>query len=213
MLGIIRVLTTEDESVLKEHGRLMKEESSVDSLTRCIPDQPFGIYDAVTEAQAAPKIVELARTLEADERIAAISISCAADPALEEVRQAVSLPVIGAGVSGAYAARMISSSVAVLGITEAVPDQMRVALGPALHSVRFHPLFRKATDLHADGARKALLECAQDAEEEGATAILFACTGFSTIHLKSYFDSRLTIPSIDLVQAQAIAYTLLAVEG
>lgn len=213
MLGVIRVLTTEDESVLLEHGRLMKDQLSVDTLTRCIPGQPFGVHDKSTEAQAVPKIVDLARSFEADERIDAISISCAADPALEEVRQAVSLPVIGSGVSGAYAARMVSDSVAVLGIAETVPDQMRDALGPAFHSVRYHPDLRKATDLPGEGTRQALLECAREAEAEGSTGILFACTGFSTIHLKPYFDTHLTIPSIDLVQAQAIAYTLLATEG
>lgn len=213
MLGIIRVLTTDDESVLLEHGRLMNHEAAVQSVTRCIPDQPFGIHDAPTQSQAVPKIVELAKSFEADERIDAVSISCAADPALDECREAVSLPIIGAGVSGAYAARMVSDSVAVLGITETAPDHMRAALGPALHSVRCHPALRKATDLSEEGSRQALLKCAQEAQENGATAILFACTGFSTIHLKPHFDAALTIPSIDLVQAQAIAYKLLLSEG
>ena len=213
MLGIIRVLTTQDESVLLEHGRLMNHEGAVETRTQCIPDQPFGIHDDLTAARAVPKIVALAKRFEADKRIDAIAISCAADPALGECRTAVSLPVIGAGVSGAYAARMVSDSVAVLGITEDVPDRMRAALGPALHSVRHHPDLRKTTDLAGPDARQALLTCAQKAQSDGATAILFACTGFSTIRLKPHFDAHLAIPSIDLVQAQAIAYKLQRNQG
>ena len=213
MLGIIRVLSTQDESVLLEHGRLMNRTAAVDSRTRCIPDQPFGVHDEASAARAVPKIVALAKSFEADERIDAISISCAADPALEQCREAVRLPVAGAGVCGAHAARMVSDSVAVLGISKTVPEGMKAALGPALHSVHHHPKLRKATDLFGPQARQALLACAQQAQSDGATAVLFACTGFSTIHLKPHFDAHLAIPSIDLVQAQAIAYNLLRNKG
>lgn len=213
MLGIIRVLTTEDDSILLEHGRLMREAMRLESVTRCIPDQPSGIHDAGSEAAAVPKVLALARELVATERVDALSISCAADPGLREAREAVPVPVIGAGESGAHAARMVSESVAVIGIAEDVPPGMRNALRDALHSTRFHPELRTAADLLEPGAREKLLSCAEAAQEEGATAILFACTGFSTIHLKPYFDARLRIPSIDLVQAQAIAYSLLQTGG
>lgn len=39
MLGIIRVLTTEDEKILQEHSQLMKEQYNITSISRCIPDQ------------------------------------------------------------------------------------------------------------------------------------------------------------------------------
>ncbi|MEX3978281.1 hypothetical protein AB4Y45_04750 [Paraburkholderia sp. EG287A] len=65
-LGIIRVLTTQNEAVLLEHGRLIKAQYGIDSFSRCIPGQPTGIFDAATEALAASKIVELGRQMEAD---------------------------------------------------------------------------------------------------------------------------------------------------
>lgn len=104
---------------------------------------------------------------------------------------------------------MISDAIAVIGITEAVPAGMRASLGDTLHSARVAPGFRRTTDLLRAGAHEALLEQATTAQEDGATAILFACTGFSTIQLKRCFDEYLSIPTIDLVQAQAIAASLL----
>jgi len=92
MLGIIRVLTSEGK-VLSEHGELMRDFLSIDSETKCIMDQPKGIYNAQTEQEAIPKIVELAREMEKNGKYKALTISCAADPALQEVKQAVSIPV------------------------------------------------------------------------------------------------------------------------
>ena len=62
-LGIIRVLTTSDDRVLQEHARILEARYGLQSLTRCIPDQPNGIFDAVSEAMAVPKIVQLGREL------------------------------------------------------------------------------------------------------------------------------------------------------
>lgn len=42
--------------------------------------------------------------------------------------------------------------------------------------------------------------------EQGAEVILFACTGFSTIHLKESLQEEIHIPIIDLVEAQGRAY-------
>ena len=58
-LGIIRVLTTTDDRVLGEHGRLLERDYGIRSLSQCIPDQPRGIHDAQTEALAIPKILAL----------------------------------------------------------------------------------------------------------------------------------------------------------
>src|SRR5699024_9670261 len=106
MLGIVRVLTTDQEDVLQEHGKRIKEIFQIESASQCIPYQPTGIYDDESEAVSIPKIVELVQQMAEDEKIDAITISCAADPALDEANAVVNIPVLGAGVCGAHAASM-----------------------------------------------------------------------------------------------------------
>lgn len=210
MLGIIRVLTTADEAVLGEHSRLMRASHGIESVSQCIADQPHGIYDDETETVAVPKIVALAKELAAREDVDVVSISCAADPALAEARAAVDVPVLGAGECGAHAAMMVADRVAVIGIGDDAPPRMRAILGERFHSYRVSPGHRRSTDLFAEDALESLTGVAQQAIDEGAGAILFACTGFSTIGLKDHLASRVSVPVIDLVQAQANAYSLIA---
>ena len=64
-IGLIRVLTTEDTHLLNSHGRVVESrfrELKVES--RCIDDQPTGIYDEETSAVAVPKIVALGEEME-----------------------------------------------------------------------------------------------------------------------------------------------------
>lgn len=104
MLGVIRVLTTEDNKLLQEHSVLLKENFGIQSETRCIPDQPVGIYNTATHSIAEAKIVKLARDWAESNQVDALTISCAADPALEPCREEIALPIIGAGEAGALEA-------------------------------------------------------------------------------------------------------------
>lgn len=209
MLGIIRVLTTSDEGVLLEHGDRLKENFGFSTKTRCIPSQPNGIYDEQSEKIAIPKIVALAKKMAREVEIDALTISCAADPALEEARDAVNVPVLGAGICGAHAACMVGSNVAVIGITDQVPMGIKNELGDKFFSYSFATTLRKTTDLFQADAKEKLLHIAEEAIKAGADVILFACTGFSTIRLKDYLINYLNVPVIDLVDAQGIAYQLI----
>ncbi|KKI91494.1 hypothetical protein WQ54_14620 [Bacillus sp. SA1-12] len=212
MLGIIRVLTTEDENILQEHGRKMHEYAEISSVSHCIPDQPNGIYDYLSEKEAIPKIVKLAKWMEGELNVKALTISCAADPAIEECRAAVNIPVLGAGSCGAHTACMVGSRVGVIGITGEPPSQIIKELGERYHSYIFSEKLRKTTDLFEKGAKGELLNAAKELIHSGADVILFACTGFSTIRLKDYFIQHVTVPVVDLVEAQAIAYQLIRKE-
>ncbi|WP_186763857.1 aspartate/glutamate racemase family protein [Planomicrobium sp. CPCC 101079] len=209
MLGIIRVLTTEKQEVLQEHGRKMENLYKVRSVTHCIPEQPNGIYDEQSEKEAVPKIIELAQQMHAQYDLAAITISCAADPALDETRVALDIPVLGAGTSGAHAAAMVGSKVGIIGITDAPPSRMKEELGNRFFSYDFSPNLRKTTDLFSDGAKEELLKVVKGTIQSGADVILFACTGFSTIRLKDYLVEQVNVPIVDLVEAQAIAFQLI----
>lgn len=209
MLGIIRVLTTENEDVLYEHGKLIESYVDLPTTTLCIDDQPSGIYDEATEAIAVPKIVKLAKKMATEHKCSALTISCADDPALEETRNVVNIPVLGAGTCGAHAASMVGNRIGIIGIRDTPPPNMVRELGNKLHSYSFATSVRKTTDLFLDKAKEDLYKVVTDVIDSGADTILFACTGFSTIHFKNYLQERTNIPVIDLVEAQAIGYQLI----
>src|SRR5690554_4879665 len=100
-VGLIRVLTTDDVAMLNEHGNIMNELYGLNVISRCIPEQPHGVYDNQSHQEAVPKIVKLAQDMVLRDGVSAVTISCAADPALEECRSVLNVPVIGAGSTGA----------------------------------------------------------------------------------------------------------------
>jgi|SRR5699024_791734 len=210
MLGIIRVLTTKESGILQEHGKKMEEFYGMKTVTHCIPDQSNGIYDNESEKKAIPKIVELARQMQEQYELDAITISCAADPGLDEVREIMDIPVLGAGVSGSHAAAMIGGKVGVIGITEEPPIRLQNELAERYFSHTYSPALRKTTDLFSEGSKEELLRVVNEAIQSGADIILFACTGFSTIRLKDYLLQHVSVPVVDLVEAQAIAYQLIS---
>ena len=62
-VGLIRVLTTEDQDVLLAHERqIMKYFPDLEVETKCIPDQYDGIHSPELSDQALPKIIETAKS-------------------------------------------------------------------------------------------------------------------------------------------------------
>ena len=180
-LGIIRVLTTQDSALLQEHGRLLAQEYGLHSISRCIPDQHHGIFDAESEAIAVPKIVALGRAYQ-QEGCQAIFLSCAADPGLEVLRQAVSIPVISAGSACARLAANLKLPVAVMGIGSQAPAPFRRLLGENVPYARPEGVSQTVHLLTPEG-RASALACARRLYDEGARVIAFSCTGLSTIGL------------------------------
>ena len=130
-------------------------------------------------------------------------------PALDEVKRVVNLPVISAGVCGAHAASMVGERVGIIGITDSPPKRMVKELGELFHLYAHSVSYSKSTELFAKETKEVLLQLSIKLIDEGADVILFGCTGFSTIQLKSYLNRFIKTPVIDLVEAQAMAYNLL----
>ncbi|KND59107.1 hydantoin racemase [Candidatus Burkholderia verschuerenii] len=198
-LGIIRVLTTDDDAVLLEHGRLIEAQYGIESVTRCIPDQPTGIFDADTEARAVPKIVALGRQMEAD-GVRALFLSCAADPGLAELRAAVSIPVVSAGSAAARVAELIGLPVAVIGIGAQAPKPFRALLGEDVAYARPEGV-TKTNDLLTPEGSATALETARRLHAQGAKVIAFLCTGLSTIGLAARIREHIGCVAVDAVAA------------
>ncbi len=201
-LGIIRVLTTDDEAVLFEHGRILEREYGLRTVTECIPDQPDGIYDAQSEALAIPKIVRLGRRLQ-QSGCAGLFLSCAADPGLAQLREAVDIPVISAGSAAARVAGFLDRPCAVIGIGEEAPAPYRHVLGESVPYARPSGV-AKTTDLLTADGRQAALDCARRLHEEGARVIVFSCTGLTTIDLAADVHRELDCVAIDAVRAAGL---------
>jgi len=203
LIGLIRVFTANDNEVVQSHGKLIQEQFDIPVVSKSIPDQPLGIYDDETERIAVPKIVELGVQME-KEGCRAIIISCAADPAINELRSRVSVPVIGGGSSAAHVARSLGLPVGVMGITEGVPPVMGDILGHLVVDYRRPEGVTNTTDLMTDKGRSMALEAAKELIGQGAKAIVFACTGLTTIGFAETLRKELKVPVIDTVESEGL---------
>jgi Asp/Glu/hydantoin racemase len=198
-LGIIRVLTTDDDGILGEHGRMLQSQYGIASFTRCIPDQATGIFDDVTEAHAIPEIITLGRQMQ-EAGAKALFLSCAADPGLAALRAAVAIPVISAGSAAARVAALLARPTAVMGIGDGAPAPFRRLLGEKVLYARPEGV-TKTTDLLTPEGRRASLETARRLHAQGIQVIAFSCTGFSTIGLAQEIRTHIGAVAVDAVSA------------
>lgn len=199
-VGLIRVLTLESEDLLKAHAmvieRLFPELTVV---SRCIEDQPYGIYDDETERIAKPKILKLIKELEGE--VEAIIVSCAADPGVKEARKISKVPIVGAGSAVASLSLSYGNRVGVLNLTERTPEVIRGILGEGFVA-EDHPLgVRNTLDLLTDHGKREAIEAGRRLKERGAEVIALACTGYSTIGIAPLLEENLGLPVMDPVVA------------
>lgn len=198
-VGLIRVMTTSDRRLLHAHGKLLQETFGFTVTSRCIPDQPYGVYDEASLLAAAPKVVELAQ--EMAEEADALIISCASEPGLAEVRALVGIPVVGAGSAAASAALAFGGRVGVLGLRHQVPAPVSTLLGERMvlidgpESVETPDAFLMPTGIFD------ALAAAQMLVDAGADVIVQASTGLSSIGMAEVLRRNLGVPVIDAVTA------------
>jgi Asp/Glu/hydantoin racemase len=113
----------------------------------------------------------------------------------------VDVPVVGAGSAGAALALAAGGRVGVLGITPDVPQAVTDVLGPALVADRVPDGVASTLDLLRPETRRRALDAAEEMREAGAEAILFACTGLTTIGLAQDVTERTGLPVVDAVLA------------
>ncbi|TDE94148.1 hydantoin racemase [Occultella glacieicola] len=199
-VGVIRVVTTDDWDFLEAHGRVLEQIHGYRTVTACLPGQRTGVHDDRTFAAASQKMPAAARTLVA-EGAEAVIISCAADPGLAWARAAVNVPVIGAGSAGAAIARATGGSVGVLGITEEVPESVTAVLGDRLVASRVPDGVTRTSELTTAAGARAAIAAAVELRDAGATSILFACTGFTTLDLADPVREATGLPVVDSIRA------------
>ena len=167
----------------------------------CIGEQPRGVCDLKTKTLAVPKIIALAKKhQDAD----AIVISCCDDPAVEELREMLSVPVIGAGTAVSAVARSLGKRVGIIGITEYVPEPYRRILGDDLIDLGRPEGVTCTLDLMIGAGRESVLRKARELKAQGANCIALACTGMSTIRIAREIENSCGIPAVDPVMAEGL---------
>jgi len=209
-VGLIRVVTLRDKELLNAHALMIQKilpELKVES--RCIEDQPEGIYNDETEKKAVPKIIRLAKDFE-KEGFDAVIISCAADPGVEELRKQLKIPVIGAGSAAASLALAYGKRIGVLNLTRETPRVISEILGPHLVAEESPRDVKNTLDLFTERGLKNALEALEKLLRKDIDVILLGCTGYSTIGLADYAKKINSKPIIDPVIASGfVTYSLL----
>ncbi|MGN9164354.1 aspartate/glutamate racemase family protein [Tissierellaceae bacterium HCP3S3_D8] len=201
-IGLIRVVSFEDEDLLNLHGDIIEKcYPNLNVVSKAIPDQPFGIHDDETEMIAVPKIIELAKEWKG---LDGLIISCAGDPGVEELRKILDIPVVGAGESTALMARRYGEVYGVLGITKEIPGAYREILGSNIVWTCDVDGVVSTLDLMSDKGRKKVIEKAVKLKELGAEVIALACTGMATIGIAREVEEICSIPVIDPVIAEGL---------
>ena len=201
-VGLIRVLTTEDEEVLSAHGKqIMSYFPELQVETKCIPDQYEGIHSPELGELAIPKIVKTAQSFT---DVDMIIVSCADDPGVAEIRKVLpDIPVTGGGETTVALALKYGSKIGVLGITDyapqaymrMIPEQMILGRPEGVHST---------LDLMTPEGKASVLKLGMQLKEQGAEVIALACTGLATIGIAKDLEKETGLPVIDPVMAEGM---------
>ncbi len=204
-VGLVRVMTQKKQALIDEQGRLIEGLFPfMEVKSRCIEDQPRGIYDAETERIAGPKILNVARTLEG-EGAEVVIISCAADPALEAVRSELRVPVIGAGSATAAVALNLGRDIGVIGIGREVPEAMAELLGDRLVAYQRIEGVETALDLKSGHVRERVMKAARAVTAQGKVDVIaLACAGLSGLDVYSPIEQELGVYAVNPVIASGI---------
>lgn len=125
-------------------------------------------------------------------------------PSIKSIKNAVDIPVIGAGSSVAAIARRFGSKVGVLGITDHVPQPYLEILGKDLIDLGRPEGVVTTLDLMKESGVKAVEKLAMMLKDAGAGAIALACTGMSTAGVAKSLAKKTGLPVIDPVTAEGL---------
>lgn len=201
-IGLIRVLTSDDREFVNTHGLFLEERfPMLEVESRCIPEQWEGIHTHELELAAIPKIVETARSFK---DVDMILVSCADDPGVVEIREAIpGMPVTGGGETTAALASKYPGKIGVLGIVDYAPKAYERMLGDRIILAKPEGV-DSTLDLMSPEGRESCFRTGQALKDAGVSVIALGCTGLNTIGIAKELEEKTGIPVIDPVLAQGV---------
>lgn len=179
-IRIIRPVTSDvDDRIIEEQFRKFVSPDVILSAVR-LQGCPKSIESRVDVAVAAPRVVQAALAAEREGYDACV-VNCFADPGVNAAREAVRIPVVGAGESSFAIALTLGSKIGVVTVVrELVPVVIEMArsLGIESNVVSVRAVDIPVLDLD-DRPRllKAFMEESLASIAEGAHVIIAGCTG------------------------------------
>lgn len=142
---------------------------------------PASVESALDEVLAGPGVVDAALKAQAD-GCDAIVIDCMLDPALEAVREAVTIPVVGCGQAGLETAAQFGAFSVVTVLQRQERAFVRLANSYGLSDRLASVLGIGVNVLDLDKARQTAITatvaaCAKARKRDEASAVVFGCTG------------------------------------
>lgn len=175
---------------------------------------PASVESAIDEVLAAPGVVDAACRAQAD-GFDAIVIDCMLDPALDAAREAVTIPVVGAGEAGLRAAAKLGgfSVVTVLQRQEAAFRRLAKQYGIDENMRSVHGIGVSVLDLERarDTSIEATIRGGKTVRDrDGANAIVFGCTGMlgyaaPTADALGWSKNRVIDPLINAIEIAYLA--------
>ncbi|MBS7644693.1 MAG: aspartate/glutamate racemase family protein [Candidatus Bathyarchaeia archaeon] len=201
-IGIVRVVSIEDPNILNCHGRVLEEAiPGISTESRCIHDQPKGVYDERSKFEAAVKVVGLIK--EFSRYVDVLIVSCTEDPGVKEAREVSRVPVIGAGRAAASLSLSYGDNIGVLGLGEEPSKPIRDVIGDR---IKFYRGLNRGTtvDLFTPKGRSKALRAALEVCGNKVDCLLLGCTGFTTVGLYNELKYKVDLPVIDPVVASGL---------
>lgn len=202
-IGLIRVLSTADSRLLNAHAKVVRDVTGHHVVSRAVADQPHGIHDEASHNAAAPKVLQVAESLAPG--VDGIMISCSSDPALDELRAGLAIPVVGAGSAGAAAALSLGTRVGVLALNSSTPAAVTQVLGDHLAATECPTGVRTTTELLTPTGVFETYLAAERLLEADVDVVLQACTGLTSMGISAELRRRYAIPVVDAVLAAGSA--------
>ncbi|MGA9608848.1 MAG: aspartate/glutamate racemase family protein [Rouxiella badensis] len=203
-VALIRVVTSQDKDFLDIHQNIIiANHPELAMTTYCLPEQYDGIHDEQTLALAVPKLLALGLELQKSYDI--LLISCASDPAVKQLRQLLSIPVVGAGQSCCEQALTFSHSVGAIGIEPRAPAIFYEVLHDRLRTYRQPKGVNCTHDIHSEAGKAAIIEAVLACEKDGAKVVALACTGMATTDVAALVAPYTSIPVVNPVLAAGLA--------
>lgn len=205
-IAVLRVLTLDDPEQVALHGRVIEQHfPGVETTSDCIPGHPEGLPNPAAEAEALPAIRSLGEDLAADADV--LAISCALDPAVDDLRSTLDIPVIGAGAAVAASALTRGRRVGVLALEDGCPPAVEAVLGEHLHATELVEGAETTNFLTTAAGQEAITNAVERLKAAGCDVVAPACTGVTTAGILPAVRAEVGIDVVDPVVAMgAMAY-------
>jgi len=170
---------------------------------RLHPGTAKGHFGDASENKALPKVMNLAKAMEAGAD--ALIISCAVDPAVERLKEMLCISV-GVRESAAAVACVLGKGVGVITLSSQVPGSALKRLGN--HFLFSQPVLalRAAANL-ASHAIRHILDAATQLKNKASDVIVLGCTGFTALGVASLLNRTVNVLVVDpLIAAGVIVY-------